>query len=264
MAWPKIVSNDPRIRGLTRTRYGQYHWISPRIGSKEVVLEEGALSGQEGHGTESADLTQSGDVRQLQDGKFYGLLQFTCGLPTPALSDADASAVSRAVTVGDVRERQRTLRSWLLPQKGNFQFHGLTDILPPERALPTHSWLLDLSRHTARHLPTFFPHGPGDPLPTGFPGALDWNRPEDGGNAPWTHYLRVQRARDDSSYTLTDQTDCNDYLIRDGHIPMSKPGVSPGSLWELQLFFCEFLAQRRGAIFASHVSERIYNIWLPP
>lgn len=136
--------------------------------------------------------------------------------------------------------------------------------MPPERALPTHSWLLDLSRHTARHLPNFSPRGPDDPLPAGFPGALDWNRPSDGGNAPWTHYLRVQRARDDSSYTLTDQTDCNDYLIRDGDIPMSEPGVTPGSLWELQLFFCEFLAQRRGAIFASHVSERIYSIWLPP
>lgn len=246
------------MRALQEMGYRQYRWISSGIGSKEVVLEGEALSGQEGHGTES------GDVRQLEDGKFYGLLQFTCGLPTPALSDADASAVSRAVTVGDVRERQRTLRSWLLPQKGDFQFHCLTDVLPPERALPDHSWLLDLSRHTARHLPKFFPHGPGDPLPEGFPGALDWNRPKDGGKAPWTHYLRVQRARDDSSYTLTDQTDCNDYLIRDGDIPMSKSGFTRGSLWELQLFFCEFLAQRRGAIFASHVSERIYNVWLPP
>ena len=155
------------------------------------------------------------------------------------------------------------LSSWLLPQKGDFQFHCLTDILPRKRALPAHSWLLDLSRHTARDLPKFSPRGPGDPLPAGFPGALDWNRPTDGGNAPWTHYLRVQRARDDSSHTLTDQTDCNDYLIRDADIAMSEP-VVPGSLWELQLFFCEFFAQRRGAIFASHVSERIYSIWLPP
>ncbi len=154
------------------------------------------------------------------------------------------------------------LRSWLLPQKGDFEFHSLTDILS-DRALPTHSWLLDLSRHTARVLPEFSSRGPDDGLPKGFPGALDWNRAKDGG-APWTHYLRVQRARDDSSYTLTDQTDCNDYLVRDGHLPAEKPGVTPGSLWELQLFFCELLAQRRGAIFASHVSERIYSIWLPP
>src|SRR5579859_1086517 len=189
----------------------QDHQISPGISGKGVLLQGEAL-------------------RRLADGEYYGLLQFTCGLPTPALSETGASAVSRAVTVGDVMERQRTLRSWLLPQKGDFKFHALTSILPEKRALPDHSWLLDLSRHTARELPKFSPRGPDDPLPRNFPGALDWNRPPDGGDPPWTHYLRVQRARDDSSYTFTEQTDCNDYLIRDGEIPDPGTAVIPGSL----------------------------------
>src|SRR5260370_5082351 len=99
-----------------------------------------------------------------------------------------------------------------------------------------------------------------DPLPLGFPSVLDWTRPAGGGEAAWEHFLGVERAGDDTSHGLTAETDCNDYMIRDARVP----DVVSVSLWELQLFFCEFLAQRRGAIFASHVSERIYNIWLPP
>jgi hypothetical protein len=199
-------------------------------------------------------------VRKLNGCEVYGLLQFTCGLPTPTLSDGGPSAFWRAVTVGDVRERRRSLRSWLMPLKDDFRFDGLTEIDSTKKVKPEHTWLLDLSRHAARQLSSYSPRPVDGPPPPGFPGALDWHRPDDGGRAPWKHFLRVQRARDDSSYSLTAETDCNDYLIRDKQLG----AIEPGSLWELQLFFCEFQAQRRGAIFASHVSERIYSIWLPP
>jgi hypothetical protein len=182
----------------------------------------------------------------------------------PALSDSDGSVASRAVTVGDVRERRRNLQAWLLPPTGEFQLHGLTDIFKGRTVRPPHTWLIDLSRHAAVQLHDYSPRNKYGPPPKGFPEALDWHRPDDVVITPWIHYLRAQRARDDSSQRFTSETDCNDFLIRPPALADSGPELERGSLWELQLFFCQFLAQRRGAIFASHVSERIYNIWLPP
>jgi hypothetical protein len=193
----------------------------------------------------------------------YGLLQFTCGLPAPDLSNHDGSAASRAVTVGDVWERRRSLRSWLLPPGSNNELHGLTDLFADGAVLPPHTWLQQFSRHAAVQLRDYSGRGRGEALPAGFPGAIDWHQPAGNAEVPWTHFLRVQRARDDAK-RYTAETDCNDYLISDQSQQAFDPGVEPGSLWELQLFFCELLAQRRGAIFASHVSERIYSIWLPP
>jgi hypothetical protein len=182
----------------------------------------------------------------------------------PALSNSDGSVVSRAVTVGDVMERRRSLRSWLIPPDGDFQLDGLTDIFKDATLLPPHTWLLGLSRHVAAELHNYSPRRKEGPPPPGFPAALDWHRPDCEVTSPWTHYLRVQRARDDSSQRFTAETDCNDFLIRPPRLAGKGPDLDRGSLSELQLFFCEFLAQRRGAIFASHVSERIYNVWLPP
>ncbi len=205
------------------------------------------------------------------DDQLYGLLQFSCSLPMPGLSNSESSVLSRAVTVGDVRERQRGLRYWLIPPGGGFEMYNLTRMFKyrKENKPPEHSWLHELSRHSAIRLRDYSARRADRPLPAGFPAALDWHCPEHadserGGGEPWTHYLRVQRARDDVSQRFTTEIDCNDFLIRVAGQVADTPAVEPGSLAELQLFFCEFLAQRRGAIFASHVSERIYNIWLPP
>ncbi len=199
-----------------------------------------------------------------EDEEFYGLLQYSCALPTPALSNSAGSVISRAVTVGDVEERRRILRSWLIPPDKDFDLHLLTKIFEGAEENPPHTWLLGLSRHAAVRLHDFSPRLADGPLPTGFPEALDWHRDGQDVPTPWIHYLRVQRARDDSSRRFTEETDCNDFLIRDSKLANSgRDGLKRGSLEELQLFLCEFLAQRRGAIFASHVSERIYNVWLP-
>lgn len=205
---------------------------------------------------------------RLRKNELYGILQFSCGLPTPELLKPDVLTESRAVTVGDVWERRRGLRSWLLPPGQDFDLHGLTDVFGAvsegaDFGLP-HTWLMHLSRHAAMKPADYSSRCTGESAAAGFPVALDWHRPAAGGEPPWTHYLRVQRARDDSN-RFTKETDCNDYLIRS---PDLAPGGSrrpePGSLWELQLFFCELIGLRRGAVFASHVSERIYNVWLPP
>jgi hypothetical protein len=210
--------------------------------------------------------------------ELYGFLQFTCALPTPAMPVADMSKREQhAITDSNVEELCAQLRAWLVPPplspNVGFELKNLTNILAerPAEPPPPHTWLLPWSRHAAVGLSDQAFHTlrtQGVPLPEGFPGTLDWHRSAVNGAAPWDHYLRVQRARDDKTRSFSKQRDCNDYLIRPDNHSTSAPGPEPrpeaGSLWELQLFFCELLALRRGAIFASHVSERIYNIWLPP
>src|ERR1700722_20198462 len=97
----------------------------------------------------SAPLAGGQSQPGASDEQLYGLLQFSCSLPMPALSNSDSSVVSRAVTVGDVRERQRSLRSWLLPPGGGFEMHNLTRMFKhrAESKPPEHTWLLELSRH---------------------------------------------------------------------------------------------------------------------
>jgi hypothetical protein len=194
---------------------------------------------------------------QQPDNGLYGLLQFNCGLPTPFMPDHDAFDGPRAIRVGDVRERRRSLRSWLVPPSGRFQLEGITSAAMGLRStVPEHTWLIELSRHAALEMPIRSVGQAAGELPS----ALDWSDPRDPTARQSTYYIRVQRARDDTSRSLTSVTDCNDYFVREA----SDDVAGPGSLSELQLFFAEFLAERRGAIFASHVSERIYTIWLPP
>ena len=194
---------------------------------------------------------------QLTDEGIYGLLQFNCGLPTPSIPDRDAFVGPRAIRVGDVRERRRSLRSWLVPPSGRFRLEGITSAdMGLRPTVPEHTWLIELSRHAALELPTRSVGQQARRLPP----ALDWRDPPNAPAQQSSHYIRVQRARDDTSKSLTSVTDCNDYFIRDE----SEEVAGPGSLSELQLFFAEFLSQRRCAILTSHVSERIYSIWLPP
>src|SRR5262249_1759955 len=125
-------------------RSGLYqNWMS-RVSSGLgcFVAREGTLAGE-------AVSRLGGERRSAGEEQLNGLLQFACGLPTPNLSEPDVSPVSRAVTVGDVLERRRSLRSWLLPPGNDFQLHGLTDIFADHAALPPHTWLLQLSRHSA-------------------------------------------------------------------------------------------------------------------
>jgi hypothetical protein len=242
--------------------------VAPRGGKGIHERRAKSASAKEKSAKENATKRDSAEVPDAD--QLYGILQFTCGIPAPEIPAAGESASSRAITSSDVKWRRGALCSWFLPPAGGFQFCGLTEIISGHPAEPPpHTWLLQLSRHAALGLRGYYPRLPGAPLPDGFPAVLDWHSPNWGGNPPWRHYLRVQRARDDGSRRLTSETDCNDYLIRRPEPPESAsaepaPEDEDRSLRELQLFFCEFLAQRRGAIFASHVSERIYNIWLPP
>jgi hypothetical protein len=104
-----------------------------------------------------------------------------------------------------------------------------------------------------------------------FPAALAW--PERKPEEPlWTQYLRVQTARDD-----VERTDINDWLVwpsgpdgkaaRPGERARTsapEPREPQDDLEDLRDFFAYLFAQRRQGIFASNVSDRSYNVWLPP
>lgn len=179
----------------------------------------------------------------------------------PALSNSDGSVASRAVTVGDVMERRRSLRSWLIPPDSDFQLDGLTDIFKDAALLPPHTWLLGLSRHVAVELHNYSPRRKDGPPPPGFPAALDWHRPDCEVTSPWIHYLRVQRARDDSSQRFTAETDCNDFLIRPSRLAGKGPDLDRGSLSELQLFswpaYAQFYRRVRNLLGVDREYEQI-------
>jgi hypothetical protein len=120
-------------------------------------------------------------------------------------------------------------------------------------ASPKHTLLDDISRHRVVGLPEYFS---SKDQANKLPSALSW--PErDPKNPAWSSYLRAQIAHDDLG-----STDTNDWLINcnsamDGHDPA-------GELSSLRKFFAYLFAQRRQWVFASNVSDRGYNIWLPP
>jgi hypothetical protein len=97
-----------------------------------------------------------------------------------------------------------------------------------------------------------------NPASSSFPHALRWpGRPQSSElGALWDQCIRVQTAWDDE-----EKTDINDWLIS------SKGGDSCGlkdELDKLREFFAWLFAQRRQAVFASYISDRSYNVWLPP
>jgi len=115
----------------------------------------------------------------------------------------------------------------------------------------------------------------------GFPAALDWKE-RDPGEAIWTQHLRIQFARDDKT-----KTDVNDWLLwpadkQAGSGPASdrpspwdvmalpkgrlapQPRDPRDDLEALRGYFAYLFALRRQAVFASNISDRSYNVWLPP
>src|SRR5215475_14951366 len=123
-------------------------------------------------------MTGNAARNQLTNDGIYGLLQFNCGLPTPSIPDRDAFVGPRAIRVGDVRERRRSLRSWLVPPSGRFRLEGITSAdLGLRPNVPEHTWLIELSRHAALELPVRSVGQRAGKLPS----ALDWRDPP---NAP--------------------------------------------------------------------------------
>jgi hypothetical protein len=129
---------------------------------------------------------------------------------------------------------------------------------PQSRRLP-HTWLGEWSRHKPIGMPIiFFPNdsdGLGCPDSPGFPDALDWSGRQTEPALAST-YVRVQRAVQEVSFS-----DYNDRIVTCEGAQGDLRDVA--SCDQLRDFFAWLFAQRRSAVYASNLSERIYHIWLP-
>src|SRR5271157_4278944 len=210
----------------------------------------------------SCMLDRSGNNRTDIDGppEFDGLLQFSSALSHPQIDRSRGGRENRfransgfILSRNDVENfRQRLSR----------QFEGCVAGFGLEQCYGTpdwrwsgskHSWLGRDSRHAAISVPKVF----HNTIEDDFPRLLRWSALTRGSvSAGFDTFLRVQRSKGGMRRPF-DSFDCNDYLLREQHIV-------PDDLAILQKFFAILYAQRRSRLFASDLSERVYNVWLPP
>lgn len=144
----------------------------------------------------------------------------------------------------------------LVARSDNFELSKLYD--PGEQPKdPGHTLLPNLSRHRVIDaLPDYFNENSGKEK---FPSALDWQERNPASPA-WDAFLRVQVARDKPARG-DHASDTNDWLVT---AKTSRACDRRHCLDEIQRFYAFLFAQRRQATFASNVSDRAYNVWLPP
>jgi hypothetical protein len=188
------------------------------------------------------------------DGTAFGIVQMSCGIQVRRFRYETKRTDSGELVKNDVCQIDANLKQTFGVGTEEFE---LANLGYPSAAKPMLcTWLGQWSRGDALGIPGIFsaPEAPGDTaLP--FPQALNWPGidPE---KAPFNSYVRVQRALDDPGCH-----DWNDRVIRQNC--STGPDERTRSMTELRDFFAWLYAQRRSAIFASNLSERIYHIWLP-
>ena len=190
------------------------------------------------------------------DCKAFGIVQVSCGLHIGKFRHGIGRQRFTELNEADVHVISSGLQRAFSPDK-QFLLEGLGADSQGSR-LP-HTWLGEWSRHQPVAMPSvFFPSDSdslGSPDSPGFPNALDWpgRQPE---STSKSTYVRLQRVLEDASFG-----DYNDRIVTCKHVPGDLTGVAPCD--ELRNFFAWLFAQRRSAIYASNLSERIYHIWLP-
>jgi hypothetical protein len=190
------------------------------------------------------------------DCKAFGIVQVSCGLHVGKFRHGIGRQRFTELNEADVHVINRGLRSAFSPGE-QFLLEGLGAGSQSSR-LP-HTWLGGWSRHQPVGMPTiFFPSdsdGLGCPDSPGFPDALDWPGRQPEPTLASTH-VRLQRVLGEAS-----SSDYNDRIVthRSAHGDLTE--IAPCD--QLRNFFAWLYAQRRSAIYASNLSERIYHIWLP-
>lgn len=191
----------------------------------------------------------------------YALFQVSCAiqLQSPESSNGDPQC-DAGPPARIFEEVERDLQHFGVECEGQtgFDVRPLYEQPSPDPETPEHSLLR--SRHRVLDIGECFRSKDH----CGFPSALAWDgrNPED---ATWDLNLRVQIARDNK-----ERTDINDWLIMRGGgarrygSPLQPPGGPRDDLDSLRNFFAYLFAQRRQAVFASSVTDRSYNVWLPP
>ena len=200
------------------------------------------------------------------DPEFNGLLQFSSALsPNRYLNVPDRKREGRFhpdrgfnLSNDDVEQFRNELRHQFVRHVGGFTMEQCYDEAEWKRDGAIHSWLGRDSCHAAIRLPPAF----YETSRNNYPKLLWWGGSQSV-DVDFETYVRAQRSAGVDSGPVSrpvsrpDGMDCNDYLLTE------KPIVQD-DLVALQRFLAWLYAQRRSRLFASDLSERIYNIWLPP
>lgn len=185
----------------------------------------------------------------------FGIVQVSCGLHIGKFRHSIGRQRFTELHKADAQAISDRLRSAFSPDK-QFLLEGLG--AQSSGHLP-HTWLGGWSRHQPAGMPAIFLPRDSDgltrPDSPGFPDALDWpgRKPEPARNST---YVRLQRVLPDSEVR-----DCNDRIVTYNNAAVNSTSVAPCD--QLRNFIAWLFAQRRSAIYASNLSERIYHIWLP-
>ena len=199
----------------------------------------------------------SGVSRRQEDSPMprwpYASVQLSCSLRLhPSGPDSEVKQNKLGPGKKDFQRIESDLKHLVARCNGAFSLRGLYNSNVPE-ARVTHTLLPGLSRHRVIDvLPKYF----NSKDAPDFPSALDrpGRSPED---STWRALLRVQIARGARAEDLN-AVDTNDWLI-EAEATHKNDGLST-----LRDFYAFLFAQRREATFASNVSDRAYNVWLPP
>lgn len=190
----------------------------------------------------------------------FALLHLSCALLLKERKDyVDSSRSGRfGVQSSEISDRAATLGWWFAPPDATFKCRTLSEVTGASLHKPV-SWLHDLIRHDAYDVPRYRGYegaSPGRDIPNLFVGARTptYSNPA----KPWSR-IPAQRpevgSRHESGLPQISELDHNDFLVTSDE---------RRGLRESQLFLCFLFAQRRSAIFAAGLRERIYNVWLPP
>jgi hypothetical protein len=190
------------------------------------------------------------------DCKAFGIVQVSCGLHVAKFRHRIGRERFTELNKKDVHVINGELRSAFSPGK-QFLLEGL-GAAPQHPRLP-HTWLGEWSRHQPAGMPfIFFPSDSGSlgrPDDLGFPDALDWPGRQPEPTLASTH-VRLQRVLEEASFS-----DYNDRIVIRKEVQEDLSEITACD--QLRDFFAWLYAQRRCAIYASNLSERIYHIWLP-
>lgn len=191
-----------------------------------------------------------------RDGNAFGIVQVSCGLHVAKFRHRIGRERFTELNKKDVHVINSELRSAFSPSK-QFLLEDL-GAGPQHLRLP-HTWLGEWSRHQPAGMPSiFFPSDSsalGRPDGPSYPDALDWpgRQPEP---TLASTYVRLQRVLEEASFS-----DYNDRIVTCKDFQEDLAEIAPCD--QLRNFFAWLYAQRRCAIYASNLSERIYHIWLP-
>jgi len=197
-----------------------------------------------------------GNRSSHRDHEASGIVQVSCGLHVGKFRHGIGRQHFTELNKGDVHVISDWFRNAFIPDR-QFLLEGLGG--GPQGSRLPHTWLGEWSRHQPVGMPAIFfpsdPDGPGRPDSLGFPDALDWPGRQSE-PTPKSTYVRLQRVLEEVK-----SSDYNDRIIT---YRSAQAGLTVGAPCDqLRNFFAWLYAQRRSAIYASNLSERIYHIWLP-